>query len=595
MFSSQWRSDFKNNYHLLIPILLFLAFCCYCFRFFVDDTYINFIAAKNLVEFCKLSPSLEYPVNPTTANFHMLLSALVYIVTGPDFLEMGMKILGIATGVGILALLNATLRDLKVKQSLRFIALVHLATAFPLVLWTASAMDTVFDAAFIMISCYFLFQESLSKKMQTLFIFSTFLLILARLDFAIITLPLISGMIIWRNASKNIIKYVFIYFICPVILMLLSLKIYYGTIVPTPIQKASLGLGGMVQNFLKFGGLYFLHFCRINLNIISIVSLILVTFSALKNQKFHNLKFPDFQFLSLAAALTAYVCYIMSQGSVHMMFAFRFYTPLLPALALFLGYALHLSIPKLRVLSSTRYAIVATTLIISLNTSTFLYGYYKNLNFSEIPGGDFTGIINNHVNGWIHLHEEMKSAAIYFGSLIPPESKVFLGVAGIIPYFINRPSYDNGLLGAPAVWNFDYVLNSCDSVKPVPAGFVRHEFKPVSPNTLYYPSSSWCLRQLASSNQLRINKAQADDHLSKLPIHEVTGFEGIVDMAGDFEARYFVENKKWDEMVDLLNQLNSLSDTTTGQRELTGYGRYIPEEYKAKLKFTSHSSSDLKN
>lgn len=584
-----------ENYHILVPILLFLALCCYCFRFFVDDTYINFIAAKNWIEFGQLSPNLEHRVNPTTANFHMLLAALVYVVTGPDFLEAGMKILGMATGVGILFLLNATLLDLGVKQSLRFIASSSLATAFPFILWTVSAMDTVFDSAFIMICCYLFFQDRLSLKNPGLFLFSAFLLILARLDFAIISLILVFALILVHGLSKNLLKQVLIYYICPILLLLLSLKFYYGTIVPTPIQKASMGLSGMVHNFLNFGGLYFLNFMRLNLNILSIISLALVTLWAFKSDKIHKRQFPEFQFLSLALALLAYIGYIMSQGSVHMMFAFRFYTPLLPLLALFLGYALHLYSEKIKFISSTKAAVVTAIVIVCLNTTTFLYGYYKNLNFSEIPGGDFTGMTNNHIKGWIHLHEEMKTAAIYFGSLIPADSKVLLGVAGIIPYFINRPAYDNGLLGAPAVWKFDYVLNSCDSTKPVPAGFFRHEFKPVNTDTLYYPNSSWCLRQLATSDQPRINKVQTDDRLAKLPIHEISGFLGIVDMAGDLECRYFVENKKWDELVELLNQLNSLSDTSTGKRELKSYEHYLPEEYKAKLKIAPNPNLQIKN
>lgn len=588
MIPKTWHLNFKNNYHVLLPVLFFLGLCFYCFRFFVDDTYINFIAAKNLIEFGRLSPNLEYNVNPTTANFQMLLAAFVYAVSGPDFLEPVLKLLGIAVGVGTLALVNATLLNLKVEKSFRFLTLTYLATAFPFVLWTSSAMDTVFDAGLIMVACYLWLKDIATDKGRALFLFSAFLLIMARLDFALISVILLIALIFIQGLSKQLMKQILIFYILPLFVMMLTLKLYYGTIIPTPIQKASLGLSAMFDNFLKFGGLYFLHFCRLNLNIISIFSVGLVSFWSFQKLKTGRLASLDIQLLALAAAIFSYFCYIISQGSVHMMFAFRFYTPLLPLLAVFLGYAFQLYGRKLPALSSMASILFTALLVLCLNFSTFFYGYYKNLNFSEIPGGDFTGMNNNHINGWIHLHEGMRHAGIYFGSLVPPGSKIFLGVAGIIPYFMDKAAYDNGLLGAPAVWKFDYVLNGCDSVRPVPAGFFRHEYKPVSPETLYYPNSSWCLRQVHSSSQPRLYKS-AEDRLAHLPIHDITGYTGIVDMAADLDCRFFVENKMWDELVSLLNQLHSLSDTTTGQRELKGYGRYLPEEYRNQLNFLNNT------
>jgi hypothetical protein len=584
MNSRTWCSTLKQNYHLLVPILLFVAFCFYCFRFFVDDTYINFIAAKNLIEHGHLSASLDNHVNPTTANFHMLLASLVYAVTGADFIEVGIKILGLLAGVQILVLVNSTLRNHRVEKHFRFIALVYLATSFPFILWAMSAMDTVFDGLFIAVACYLWFQDLSTYRARSLFLLATALLVLARLDYAIISVILVGAFVLTQGISKALAKQIATFYALPVVLILFGLKAYYGTIVPTPIVKASLTLPAMIQNFLNFGGLYFLHFCRLNLNILSILSLVFVVFWSFKNLRDQDQKSIALKLLAIAIATAAYIGYIMSQGSVHMMFAFRFYTPLLPLLSVLLGFALFHFASKKPFWASTKAAHILTAIILGVDIPTYFYGYYKNLNFSEIPGGDFTGMKNNNIRGWILLHEGMRHAGIYFGSIVPPGSKIFLGVAGILPYFMDKLAYDNGLLGVAENWRFDYVLNGCNSVNPVPTGFIRHEYKPVSPDTLYYPNSSWCLRQVQASNQPRLHKV-ADDRLSQLPIHDITGFEGILDMAGDLDARYFVENKMWDEMVALLNKLNSLSDTTTGRRELTGYGQFLPDEYRPKLNF----------
>jgi hypothetical protein len=590
MEQNQWCRILKDRFHVLFPSLCFIFLSLYCFRFFVDDTYINFIAAKNFIELGRLSANLEHNVNPTTANFHMLFSALIYAVTNQDFLEPVLKICGIVAGVLSLVLLNKTLVHLEIRQQARFVALTFLATAFPFILWTASAMDTVFDALILTLCCYYWFQDLRLPSIRKRFLLAAFFLVLARLDFAIISVILVAGFTLVTRLSKRTLREIGFFYILPLAIMMLSLKFYYGTVIPTPIQKASLGIPGMIQNFLKFGGLYFLHFCLLNLNVLSVVATGFVTLHSLKKLFAGQKSDIAIQLAAAGLALMGYICYIISQGSVHMMFAFRFYTPLLPALFIFFGYGLHLYILQSNRTLSRRTIQYVIGSIIALNISTFFYGYYKNLNFSEIPGGDFTGMKNNNIRGWILLHEEMRHAGIYFGSLIPPGSKVFLGVAGIIPYFMDRNAYDNGLLGAPTIWKFDYVLNGCSSVHPVPKGFIRHQYKTVSPDTLYYPNSSWCLRQLQSSTQPRLINDRNDDRLSRLPIHDVTGFEGILDMAGDTDARYFAENKMWDELVDLLNQLNSLSDTSTGKRELTGYGQFLPAEYKSKLTGISPAS-----
>lgn len=159
-----------------------------------------------------------------------------------------------------------------------------------------------------------------------------------------------------------------------------------------------------------------------------------------------------------------------------------------------------------------------------------------------------------------------------------------MGVAGVFPYYLNRAAYDNQLIGAPPNWKLDYILNYCDSDLPVPAGIIRHDYAPVDPHTLYYPHSSWCLRQLAMSSAPRIAKSQTDDRLAALPIHDIQGYLGIIDMAGDLDARYYTETQQWSELVLLLNKLNSLSDTATGHRLTKGYAPNLPPEHKAKLK-----------
>jgi hypothetical protein len=552
-----------------------------------DDTYINFLAGKNFIENGILSSSLLTKVNPTTSNLHLLLSALIYSFAGSFHTESIMKLFSISAGGFCFYFLSKIMTNCGIKRENQILCLIILSSSFPFIVWTAGAMETLFVGLCLIVAIYFFINSVNNEKNKKYFFLSAFLLILSRMDMAIVSLVLVLGIII---NSKNIIitgRLSLYYFFLPVLALTIVLKLYYGSILPTPVAKVTFNLIDLYNNSLFFGIPYFLSLCILNFNFMAIFSIIFFFLKGINFNKFRSLSNENKLLFFISLAIIFYCVYIISQGNVHAMFAFRFYTPLLPAFALMLAFGLqrnnetalgHFFLTNFR-------KIISFVLII--NSIIFFYGYYINMNFTFAKNADFYNNPNHNIRGWSILLEEFRRSGIYFGSIIPQGSKVWLGIAGVVPFTISKPSFDNLLIGVPPWESLDFVINTCDATKPLPPGFFRHEQNPPSTHSLDYPKfSALCLRQLATSRLPRIEKLYIDDRISSLPIQDIEGFEGILDMAADADARFYVENKLWDELVNLLNKLHSLSDTTTGQREYVSYGKYLSDEYQSRLTFT---------
>ncbi len=563
--------------HLVLPALVYTVLFFYCFRFLVDDTYIHFLVSRNLVEHGILSSTLDKPVLATTAFVHALIGAVFYAALGPDLVEYGVKLLGWMLGLAALVIVNANLALWGVFRKGRLLACCFLATSFPWILWTAGAMETIYVGFVALFACWMFSRAIQGRGRPEAFLLAAAACVFFRLDTALFAAVLV-GALLWRERfSRSALLRSAWFFALPIALLLGALVVYYGSAVPTPAAKGSFSIRAVLENLLGYGPRYFLDFCLLNLNFVAVIAALAFAFSRARKFLAHTLDEIDYAAFSIAAALGVYLLYIMSQGNVHMMFAFRFYTPMVPLLALLLGKGL----PE-RLLGRFGAPAIAITLL--FNSLTFFYGYYVSLGFSRISGGDMTGSVNHNIRGWTLLHESMKETGRYFGELLPKDASVLLGVAGIIPYYLQQRAYDNLLIGKPpSRAHLDFALDGCHSTNPVPAGIWRHPVKPVDPDMLYYPISSWCVMQLPGSRLASINPANPSKSLVDLPISNIAGFERIMDMAGDLSCNFYVEGRNYDELARVIGKMSGFSDTTSARRFLKGYGPLLPEATRQRL------------
>ena len=80
----------------------------------MDDAYISFLYAKNLVKHHQLCPGPDRYIQGYTNFLYVVLCALLYALAGPDSLEAAAKILMLIDGGGTIILVGVILRNMRV-------------------------------------------------------------------------------------------------------------------------------------------------------------------------------------------------------------------------------------------------------------------------------------------------------------------------------------------------------------------------------------------------------------------------------------------------------------------------------------------------
>ncbi|ABD89732.1 hypothetical protein [Rhodopseudomonas palustris] len=492
-----WRK-LPVEWPLVLPIIVYLVLFFRAFQFIVDDTFITFLMSKNLVDSGVISTDPELHINATTAYLHIFAGALSYLIGGADFIDFGVKTFAGFLGCTCLALVNSIQKSIGVSSGLRLLCGLFLAGSFPFVLWSASAMETTYVATTLILLCWAFYYHPRSIPEPVVFSLAA-LCVLYRMDTLVFVTPILFGTFYLNRFSRRTLRNSG-FFLVPLVLFAIFLRIYYGSVLPTPAMKASFGLYAMLMNAIHTGLPYLEDFALVNLHGLGIIAALITVLAGLPGFFRMRLEGDRARMFFIGAAALGYIGYIASQGIVHMMFSFRFYTPLIPVLALLLGFQLDAIGRRLKPAQWHGTAVkAAAVMLTTANLAIFWYGTNVNMYFSRVRDPGLGPVGNDTIDGWATLHQEMKGAGRYFATQIPRDYRVGLWVAGIIPFYMPQRVFDNHLIGSPTDKYVDYIVAQCPSDQTSPSDMKQYPGLYASKKALYYPLTSWCLMPTSMS------------------------------------------------------------------------------------------------
>lgn len=469
------RISLLKDSGLLVPgfsILMYILACIFAFNFTTDDTYITFLHSKNLAESFEIAPYPGIKVQGYTNFSFVLVNALLYLVTGPDYLEAISKCFLIFIGSwGIFLLWRSQI--LLGFSKFNPIPCLLTATSTPFIVWTIGGLETIL-LAFILVLALYSFFRIPDSNYQRLFLVCGFLSFITRWDSLLFFVFPMLYLLLFRTQRARLILDSFLYQLIPIGIYLNWVYHYYGKLLPMSAVKANFDL----NIHLDTG--YFYDLLRINWNWASwclCISIFILYFLVRKNYKF---SMPLRLVIPFVLSLITYYFYVMSQGAVHMMFAYRFYTPMLPIMYFCAGIALEtwscMGLKKFSYLNQNSKLFNLTILgcfmfslvLLLPNILTFKKAYYEDMLLTKDVHQDQMSHVSENINllGWITMHQRWKGAAKKFGKIIPAGANVHAWSAGIFPFFSEARFTDNTLIGNSARYSNDYAIFPYGSTLP---------------------------------------------------------------------------------------------------------------------------------
>jgi len=485
---------------LFLSCGIYILLCLFIFRFIIDDAYIIYLYGRNIIEHGQIVPSINNYIHGYTSFLFVIISAIGYFFGGKMHVEALMKIFLMISGIISIISFNFILKKMKIQYAVNIFTIL-LATNLSFIVWTMGSLETIFLATLILllIILYLDLCNSINVliseiKLRSLF-FIAFLIFITRWDTVIFTIPLMISIFISKRKSFSLIlKNFLVFFIIPAAAYLFWVDVYYDNFLPRSVNKANLRLFALdwapVMRKLLVGLEYLFVFMKVN--IVSSIGIVVFIYFLVRKKLssfYVGLRTPIYV---LFASVFMYYSYIIIQGDVHMMFTFRFYTPLIPAWFLIsaIGYEQILSRLNLKLRQIAVNSLIVCVLL--LNTAIFYYAYNYDMIFINKRGFDYAGTgYNANILGQILTHEIWKSAAVYFGEIVEQKADVYCWSAGIFPFYSEGNFYDNLLIGNKSEKECDYMIYIEDrrSMRERNGNeFWKYPInKAPSPKALYYP------------------------------------------------------------------------------------------------------------
>ncbi len=144
---------------ILLPIALFLVMLFLFRPFVIDDTYITFRYAQNLVDGGTISYNMEdkQPVEGYTSFLWMLISAGAIAISADPLVVV--RLFSIAAGVGALLILRLLAFRMTGNYLLSFLPPLLLAVSAEFSMWTIAGLETTFFLFLLLLSLYLLARE----------------------------------------------------------------------------------------------------------------------------------------------------------------------------------------------------------------------------------------------------------------------------------------------------------------------------------------------------------------------------------------------------------------------------------------------------
>jgi arabinofuranosyltransferase len=308
--SSRGRRTIESRRLELTCTIFFVLACAAVFRFTADDA---FIVQRYAMQFAR-GHGLVFNIGERVSALTSPLHALILIgltLTSPWAME-AYKVVGALAALVTMLYAGRQLFADGWERALFFSA--TLASPF-VVMWSVGGLETP-----LLLSCVTLVAvlamrartQPVSTPGSFVFFLLSALAFLTRYDSAVFVAPLAVGVLArhWRTSIPGLIAGAIV-----ASAWLLFAGLYYGDIFPTSFYLKALGPGHSILGGLGYE-LSFAVFC-------------LLPFLVVRRPGIHDLPkeaWASTVLFSIAAALL---------GTVHMMFGFRFYVPMLPALLAF--------------------------------------------------------------------------------------------------------------------------------------------------------------------------------------------------------------------------------------------------------------------
>jgi len=393
----------KDSFIFLVILLAFISASLFFFKWIVDDLYIYFRYVSNFLN----GKGIAYNIGDNVEGFSSFLWFLILSSAGllKQNPETSAKIISLFFGVSSLYLLYGISKKL-IPGSWNLYPVLFSAVNLPFVLWSVSGFEIPMYTFFLLLAFYNTITVSETKVVLSVFLI--FCLTVLRAEGFLMSCVYIFWSYFYLENRRKYFYFVIIGYIILTSLFLAFRFLYFGDILPnTYYAKLGYGLTGYNEfRIYRFGIFYMLSFFLHNLHF-AILPLLLF-FNSRKVIKEKNIVF----IISILSVQSVFVVYAGGDW----MEQFRFLVCLVPFFSLLSTFALKNIFT--RKLSGKINVTLFSLLIILFLVLNFFYNDFGAVNREKI------------------LWNNVKNIAIDIKTVIPENSTVANGSAGIIPYFL---------------------------------------------------------------------------------------------------------------------------------------------------------------
>ncbi len=386
-------------------ILIILIFHIFYFNFDhpIDDAYISFRYAKNLIKGYGLvyNPG-EHVEGYTNLLWVLLVAPFIFLGFDPGIISQILSI--------ILACLTVITTFFTAKRLIgsigAFAGVLFLVFNSSFIIWITGGLETTLFGFLLILSTFFFFKEKLSlsgfifalscltRPEGLLFVFIVTCFLLAKRNIKGICLFLLPFLLIF--SSSLLFRFFYYHELLP--------NTFYAKVIPSSLQYQQ-------------GVSYTKWFSITNLGIFSIF-------------------FFAFLFNYIKALWALYLLVSLFLFSFYIIFVggdsfpcFRFYAPLIPLFSLLIGASFKESLCILKKKAEILSVLPVIAFILLLHHATFSKASNSNQNRDYIPAYE-------------RVEKGRKEIGIWFLKNLPKDTKIALGPAGIIPYYTNFYTID---------------------------------------------------------------------------------------------------------------------------------------------------------
>ncbi|MFA5404145.1 MAG: hypothetical protein WC358_04350 [Ignavibacteria bacterium] len=403
-------NNIYENYFLYILLLVFIGYSLYFFRWFVDDLYIYFRYANNFVK----GKGIVYNAGEYVEGFSSFIWFLILSVFGfmKLSLETSSKVASLIFSVLSLLVVFKISKELGLEKWSLF-SVILTAFNLPFILWSISGFEISFYSLLLLLCFYEIIIIKKGRFNIPSLILLLTLISLTRPEGFLFSFAFLVAIFFFAKDSRKYFFYTLSVYLILFIGFLSFRYFYFGELLPnTYYAKLDYGIIGYNEvRIYRYGVLYVLKFFLRNLQFA--VLLLYLIFRIKFRLKEKNI------ILLLTFIFVQFVFVVYAGGD--WMEHFRFVVCVIPFLSLLSTIALK-DLYKRKLSGNIDYKILYVIGILFLSV---------NIYFSNID------IVNTEKILW----NRVKCVSTDLKNIIPSNSLVANGSAGVIPYYLEDVNF----------------------------------------------------------------------------------------------------------------------------------------------------------